>query len=248
MNLQFTGEYCIPGQSPQRMVDDHMERYRFAAQFVNRKMVLDIACGAGYGTKFLAEAGALQAEGVDISAEVVDYAVCHYKTAENLSFLKGDICRYNTAIPYDVITCFETIEHVADHRQALQNLYALLKSDGVLLISSPNRLITSPRAKSVNDKPRNKHHVREFTPEELSAELVEHGFRVKDIFGQRQQRYYRNKYLSALYTKLFKPKERTSPVLSKIAKLAPRYFVIVAEKSPGKKIDKQGEKNIPSRN
>ncbi len=39
----------------------HLERYRWAAKFVAGKRVLDVACGTGYGTALLANAGAAQA-------------------------------------------------------------------------------------------------------------------------------------------------------------------------------------------
>src|SRR5208337_4385431 len=44
----------------------HLERYRWAAKFVAGKRVLDVACGTGYGTALLANAGAAQVDGFDI--------------------------------------------------------------------------------------------------------------------------------------------------------------------------------------
>ena len=195
MHLKFTGEYFIPEKSPKKIEEDHVERYKFAAQFVNGKTVLDIACGVGYGSGILAEAGALRVDGVDISEDVINYAKCNYQM-DNISFLIGDISEYKTNKPYDVITCFETIEHVEHYRTVLSNLYLLLNNYGLLIISSPNRLITSPYAKSIKDKPSNKFHVREFTVAELGSALSDHGFVVDGsvIRGQRQQRYFANGY------------------------------------------------------
>lgn len=234
MYLIFTGEYFIPEKSPKRIEEDHIERYRFATQFVNGKTVLDIACGVGYGSGILAEAGALRVDGVDISEDVINYAKCNYHM-DNISFLIGDISEYKTNEPYDVITCFETIEHVEDYRRALSNLYSLLNNCGLLLISSPNRLITSPYAKSINDKPSNQFHVREFTIEELGSALNDHGFLIdgSEIFGQRHQRHFANGYLRRIYKKLFNPDKRFNPVLTRVGKLMPRYFVIVARKVNG---------------
>lgn len=231
MDLEFTGEYFIPGKSPKRIEEDHIERYRFATQFVNGKTVLDIAWGVGYGSRTLAEAGTLRVDGVDISEDLISYAKCNYQM-KNIPFLVGDISEYKTDELYDVITCFETIEHVEDYRRALSNLYSLLNNDGLLIISTPNRLITSPYAKSINDKPSNKFHVREFTIEEFESTLKDHGFLIdgSDIFGQRQQRYFSNTYLRRIYKNLFSPDDRFSPVLTRVGKLMPRYFVVVARK------------------
>jgi ubiquinone biosynthesis O-methyltransferase len=231
MTLAFTGEYFIPGEAPKRLEEDHTERYRFAAEFVRGKTVLDIACGVGYGSKYLANAGALRVDGVDITEDVIDYAKLNYQV-DRISFTIGNIYDFKSDISYDVITCFETIEHVKDYRIALSNLYSLLNKNGVLLISTPNRLITSPRAKSLNDKPSNKYHVQEFILDEFKMELQNHNFRIdKDgIFGQRQQRYFRNKYCRMAYNKFFKTKERASPAVTPVQKLMPRYFLIVARK------------------
>ena len=52
----------------------HLERYRWAAKFVAGKRVLDVACGTGYGTAILANAGATQVDGFDCSPEAVAFA------------------------------------------------------------------------------------------------------------------------------------------------------------------------------
>jgi len=230
-DMKFTGEYCIPGASPKRIEDDHVERYRFAAQFVSAKTVLDIACGVGYGSKLLADAGASKVDGVDISKELIEYAKRNYH-AENVSFRVADICEYKVDRLYDVIACFETIEHVEDYESALSNLRSLLANAGLLLISSPNRIITSPHAKSIKDKPSNMHHVREFTIEELKSALERRGLLVNesDVFGQRGQRHFRNRLVRRIYKMLRNPEERPSPAVARVSNLAPRNFVIVARK------------------
>jgi ubiquinone biosynthesis O-methyltransferase len=229
--VKFTGEYCIPGVSPKKIEDDHLERYKFASRFVRGKTVLDIACGTGYGSRLLADTGAVEVDGVDISDDVVAYARQTY-AAENVHFSTGDICEFKSPKRYDAITCFETIEHVKDFRRALANLHALLADGGLLLISSPNRPITSSFARTIDDKPKNPHHVREFTIPELKAALVEHGFAVDDsnIFGQRQRPIFQSDLLRRLHTKFFRPDDRSSPAVTPVAKLAPRYFLIVATK------------------
>lgn len=228
--IRFTGEYFVPGKSPQRVEIDHIRRYEFAAQFVRNKNVLDIACGTGYGSKLLAEAGALSVVGVDISIELVDYAKSNYQL-KNLSFVKGDICRFENKSKFDIIICFETIEHIQNYKAALKNLYGLLKKHGILFISSPNRLITSPYAKTIFDKPENPFHVREFTLKELQSELLSAGFLVRDenIFGQRQRFYFRNKFIRAIQTRLFRPEERSDSRVKPNKKMS-RYLIFVVTK------------------
>jgi len=63
---------------------------------------------------------------------------------------------------FDLVTCFETIEHVEAQQEVIAELARVLRPDGTLLISSPNRNVYPPG---------NPHHVRELTPEELLALL-----------------------------------------------------------------------------
>src|SRR5437868_8858698 len=73
-SLDFTGERMVPERAGSETFWEHIYRYRFATGFVRNKRVLDIACGEGYGTAALLQAGAASVIGVDISADVCDHA------------------------------------------------------------------------------------------------------------------------------------------------------------------------------
>lgn len=233
MRMKFTGEFFVPGQSSQRIEDDHVSRYEFSKKYVQDKVVMDIACGVGYGSKLLSDEGALSVVGVDISKELVEYANKTY-FAESLSYYQGDITQYGEDKSIDVVTCFETIEHVDDYRGALRNIYRVLRKNGTLIISSPSRPLTSPNAKSINDKPANKYHVREFTIEELKKDVQDVGFKVSGdgVFGQRQQHFFRWRLLMKMYAKIKTGKrgENLSPKVTPVRGLMPRYFILVATK------------------
>lgn len=51
--------------------------------------MLDVACGTGYGTKYLQHNGARETTGVDISDEAIRFATHNY-TDKNLKFYLGD--------------------------------------------------------------------------------------------------------------------------------------------------------------
>src|SRR5687767_9603768 len=127
--LTFTGECMLPGQTPARVYEDHVERYHFAAKFCRGKRVLDIACGSGYGSAMLADAGATSVVGVDINADNVAYAIEHYPRP-TVRFGVGDIVTYAPEGQFDLIASFETIEHVPDYQGALRNLHKLLRDGG----------------------------------------------------------------------------------------------------------------------
>jgi SAM-dependent methyltransferase len=230
--VKITGENFIPGLSPGRHEDDHLARYRFAAPRAAGLRVLDIACGPGYGSNMLATSGAAEVVGVDISPKMVAYAQGRYGM-EKVSFREGSIYDFNAGAPYDFITSFETVEHVPDYCAALKNLFALLKPGGTLLVSSPDRRITTPAARCLSDKPANPFHTQEFTVEELAALLRDVGFEVGSdaVFGQRQQPYFRSDLLNRLYRMWAKPHEKADPNPTPLREgKVPRYFILAAKK------------------
>jgi SAM-dependent methyltransferase len=230
-DLDFSGENAIPGKTPDRIMNDHLERYRFAAKYVQNRRVLDIACGVGYGSKILADAGASSVDGVDINSRTIGYARSRYPHPQ-VHFLTGDVLDYRANVPYDVITSFETIEHIDLHLAALDNFHKLLAKDGLLIVSTPNRRITSPNCGAIDDRPENRFHVREFLLEELLRSLIQKGFSPhKPYYGQRQGRFFKAKFLQDLYNRYFNPSETTSPKVSPIIRFRqPRYVVVVAKK------------------
>lgn len=233
-DLSFTGEYFIPGKSGERIEADHLERYRFACKYAKGKTVLDIACGVGYAGPNFIEAGAISYDGVDINEKLIDYAKKMYGS-DLISYYVGDITKFSNNKLYDLITCFETIEHVKNYEAAIQNLHSLLNPGGMLFISSPNRTVTSPYALNINDKPSNEFHTQEFIPEELLSILNKNGFAAdkSQLYGQRQrEKVYRNRYYrKIIYTLFGNPDIKKSPEVTKVADKIPRYFVIVAVKN-----------------
>ncbi len=145
---------------------EHMTRYGFAAQFVKNKVVLDIACGSGYGVSLLKKAGADKVIGVDISAETIDY--CRDKYSDSLvEFHVGHVEK----IPLkdhsvDVAVSFETIEHVNAAAQVkfLQEIRRVLRPHGIFVVSTPNSRVY-PKG--------NAFHLKELDPQEFGAILRE---------------------------------------------------------------------------
>lgn len=118
---------------------EHLHRYAIALSLVKNKQVLDIASGEGYGSNLLADE-AREVIGVDICEETIRQACLKYKK-NNLAFRVGSA----SSIPVsdhsiDVVVSFETIEHHDQHEEMLAEIKRVLKPDGVLLISSPDKL------------------------------------------------------------------------------------------------------------
>ncbi len=142
---------AVTGQETMRL---HVERYEFAAQHVVPGRLLDIACGAGYGTKILVTRAQcrLSVIGVDNSREAIEYARRRY-AADNIDYRLDDALAFSDRDGFDTIVSLETIEHVGDHQRFVARLIALLRPGGVLIASVP----TTP---SVDANP---HHRHDFT-------------------------------------------------------------------------------------
>jgi len=175
--MEFTGERFIPTESD-RIRSEHYHRYLVASLLVAQKDVLDLAAGEGYGSLLLSEQ-ARSVVGVDVSAEAVDHAARHYRRP-NLRFEQGSASALAFADhSFDVVVSFETIEHLHEQREMLREIRRVLRADGVLIISSPNR----PVYQEENGE-KNPFHVRELDFDELDRLLREH-FGAIRYLGQR---------------------------------------------------------------
>lgn len=156
----------------------HYATYHFARKFTQQKIVLDIGCGTGYGSDYLA-LESKRVIGIDISSEAIIYAKSHYK-AQKLDFIIMDAVKLgfpdNT---FDAICSFQVIEHISDYKMHLSEISRVLKPDGCLLLSTPNKKISSPEGNSLC----NPYHIKEFEQEELSK-LLSLYFSQVEIFGQ----------------------------------------------------------------
>ncbi len=139
---EFTGERVIPGLVDTDLFNEHLARYRFAKHFargMNRPAnILDAGCGSGYGTVELANSSAL-VTGTDIAADAVRHASENYGAA-GIRFLQAS-CE---ALPFaagsfDLVVAFEVIEHLDRWQELLAEAKRVLKTAGVLLVSTPNR-------------------------------------------------------------------------------------------------------------
>jgi SAM-dependent methyltransferase len=140
---------------------DHEARYRWAAQAVAGREVLDAACGLGYGMQILGEAGATRVVGIDRSAAAIENA--RGRLGANAELVLGDLHELPfEASSFDAVVCFEAIEHVERPERVLDGLKLVLRPGGILLLSTPNRAVY------VHGNP---HHLHEYLPSELEETL-----------------------------------------------------------------------------
>ncbi|KON87554.1 SAM-dependent methyltransferase [Sporosarcina globispora] len=141
--LENTGERIIPEEMPitNGMLLEHLARYYFSLYYAEGR-VLDIACGTGYGSKIMAKAKKAEIKeiiAVDLDEETLKYARQHHyhPLVKYVNANAEDETLPDQLGIFDVITSFETLEHLASEELFLNNLYKMLKPGGTLILSTP---------------------------------------------------------------------------------------------------------------
>ena len=174
---KFTGERFLPGMSSELELE-HLHRYLFAFQFAKGRHVLDIACGEGYGSFMLSQI-ARSVVGVDIDSKTVADASTKY-CAENLSYKIGSCIELPLSdCSVDLVVSFETLEHIAEHDQFMLEIKRVLRPEGILIMSSPERDVYASYREGDNE-----FHAKELNRAEFKDLLAKH-FRNARIGAQR---------------------------------------------------------------
>ncbi|MEO0632491.1 MAG: class I SAM-dependent methyltransferase, partial [Planctomycetota bacterium] len=156
---------------PIQRTELHLRRYLLASRFASGARVIDAACGTGYGCELLAEQGAASVLGLDIDPQTIDYAN-RYHAHDAVRFVASDV----TALPadtgsIDLVTSFETIEHLQEPARLVAEFARVLSPGGVLVLSTPNDLGTTD------------HHEVSLTQHDLDG-LLSADFRIVERLGQ----------------------------------------------------------------
>ncbi len=206
---------------------EHLHRYAMAAMFVKDKVVLDIASGEGYGSNILSKT-AKHVTGVDIDHQAVDAATKKYR-ASNLEYLQGSADKMPLDDhSVDVLVSFETIEHHDKHEEMFQEIKRVLKPEGILIMSSPDKKYYTNLQKS------NPFHIKELFLEEFEALTRKYFSHVKvyfqncingsSVIGNISDFENLNIY-SGDYDGIFP------------TKIAPLYNIVVASNHPVEKVE-----------
>lgn len=170
-------ERWIPGYSLPHTELEHLARYEWAAKYVEGKNVLDIACGAGFGSYVLATTGkAKKVLGFDIDSDVIRYATSR-RQHPNLVFKVENAEQFQVDNKFDVVVSFETIEHLVNPEVFLLQAKKNLNENGELFISTPISSI------SLNASPSNHFHLREWGFTQFQ-EMVSRFFAIESVFVQ----------------------------------------------------------------
>lgn len=155
------------------------------------RSAIDIGCGAGLMTEPLARMGA-RVTGIDAAPENIEVAKAHAAIGGlHIDYRATSVeAMAATTARFDLVTCLEVIEHVADRASFFTSLAALVAPGGLLVVSTPNRTAASwavligGAELLVRSIPRGAHDWQRFmTPEELVDALASAGLQVLDRQG-----------------------------------------------------------------
>lgn len=106
--------------------------------------ILDVGCGGGFTCEFLAARNA-QVFGIDQSQVCIEAAKKHAAFSQlNIDYQHS----FSKALPYpnnffDTVICVDVLEHVADLKQTVTEIYRVLKPGGLFCFDTVNRTLKS---------------------------------------------------------------------------------------------------------
>ncbi len=169
-------------------IDRHWGGDIESASPLSGKSAVDVGCGAGLLCEPLSRLGA-EVTGVDAAPENAAAAAAHAEAAGlDIRYMAGEIGALDLG-RFDLVTCMEVIEHVADKPAFIAALVSKLADDGLLILSTPNRTLASRTllvgaAEAIGAVPKGTHHWDDFvTPEELIDLLTDAGLTVTQTQG-----------------------------------------------------------------
>jgi 2-polyprenyl-6-hydroxyphenyl methylase / 3-demethylubiquinone-9 3-methyltransferase len=168
-------------------IDQHWQCDECSRRPLEGKSALDVGCGAGLLAEPLARLGA-KVTGIDASPEVIAVARDHAaRQGLAIDYRAGDVQELEGQ--FDLITCMEVIEHVADPSAFVKTLAQRLEPNGLLIMSTPNatnwaRLLMITVAEGTGQIPKGTHDFDKFiAPERLKVLLADAGLTCLDVEG-----------------------------------------------------------------
>jgi ubiquinone/menaquinone biosynthesis C-methylase UbiE len=156
--------------------------YEQAAKEINGT-VLEIGSGEGYGIKLLAPHSSRY-------IAIDKFKPVNSDNFKSVEFIQMEVPWLNGLEDqlFDVVICFQLIEHIQDDKTLLKEIYRVLKPGGKLLLTTPNKTMSLTR---------NPYHMREYTTEEF-RKLISFYFQPDKIYfggvyGDEQIMQYQEK-------------------------------------------------------
>lgn len=209
----------------------HLERYKLAAEYVRDADVVDCACGTGFGSEVLLQAGARSVQGVDLDRAALEYARSRH-AHDGITYFEADALRFTPSPQPSVWVSLETVEHLPNPTAYVARVASVLGKGGRFIASVPVTVSTDG----------NRHHIHDFTRASFRQLLSAHGFKemraleqsqrfsLRDIFGRAHSVRSRDRRRGLMRWYLGHPRVFAERVKLTFTKgLVNEYLTIVAE-------------------
>ncbi|MCE9528609.1 MAG: class I SAM-dependent methyltransferase [Planctomycetales bacterium] len=207
--------------------DAHVHRYHQAVPLIRPgDVVLDAACGLGYGSYLLScSTLASQVIGIDSSEYAIRYASLNFEQLRpNLQFRPGFLPDALASIPdhsVDTVISYETLEHVADPEGLLREFHRLLTPGGRVIVSVPNDW------RDETGKDPNPYHLHVYNADKIRAQIAE-SFDIERVFAQTANRAKR---LDAPLTWVERPRSMVEITENATWQVETEWWIVVGAKS-----------------
>jgi SAM-dependent methyltransferase len=147
---QYVVEQTASGRWARRLLGELHYGVRLRGYYLARALnglddvqaILDAGCGYGQTAFYLRRRfSRAYVRGVDICPESVAHCqqIARYLGYADIDFALADLTTYSDGKTYDLIVCFDVLEHILDWEVALLRLVSLLRPGGWLVIHTPHR-------------------------------------------------------------------------------------------------------------
>lgn len=145
--------------------------------------VLDIGCGAGTMTFYLAQK-AKYVTGIDISEKAIKSAKESKQkiNLKNINFQQMDFPRELPKGKYDFVYFSEVIEHIKDDEIALRSIHNLLNPKGILFLTTPSRNAPLHKLGLTRKFDKKVGHIKRYSIDELLYKLANENFEVIKVY------------------------------------------------------------------
>jgi ubiquinone biosynthesis O-methyltransferase len=189
MDLKKINEdYHLKDKLQKRVISESNFTYRNMTSILNKYLrqpvdVIDLGCGVGTLDFYLASKGN-KITGVDAAGNAIKMARLNAKNLgveENTNFIEANIEDFTSKKRYDVCVLTEVIEHVRHDSELIVKIKDLLKSSGLLILSTRSSRSPLTRLGITKQHDRNVGHLRRYTKQGLTKMIRGAGFKIVEV-------------------------------------------------------------------
>lgn len=138
-------------------------------QCPNCRSILEVGCGTGFVLQRLAkDFPEASITGLEYYPDALPIA---QRRCPRAQLGQADITNFSYDTQFDVVGCFDVLEHIPDDLAALRNLRKAIRSDGALFVTVPQHMWLW------SDEDTNAMHQRRYTRKELVAKAAAAGLK-----------------------------------------------------------------------